>query len=78
MKKHKAGDAVWRHPDDDPPPLGEKILILTTSLICVIGQWDKHGRYRAWAPLPKIDPALKARLYKEDDDARRATVSAQH
>jgi len=55
----------WRHPHDDPPPLGTKVLIYTHPYgITVIGQWQ-HSGGSLWAPLPRVHPDMKARLERE-------------
>jgi hypothetical protein len=45
MKDYFAGEATWRTPDDDPPPLGVKILLLNPGGVCVIGTWSELRRY---------------------------------
>lgn len=55
----------YRHPDDEPPPLGTKLLILTRGGVCVIGQWNPQEGAVAWSPLPKLNEELKTRLRTE-------------
>ena len=60
MKDYLAGQAVWRMPADDPPPLGVKMLLLTPGGVCVIGTWETWAI--AWAPLPMVPEHIKGAL----------------
>ncbi len=60
MKDYLAGQAIWRTPDDDPPPLGVKMLLLNPGGVCVIGTWEAWAI--AWAPLPKLPDHIKDAL----------------
>jgi hypothetical protein len=60
VKDYLAGQAVWRMPADDPPPLGVKMLLLTPGGVCVIGTWETWAI--AWAPLPKVPEHIKGAL----------------
>jgi len=60
VKDYLAGQAVWRMPADDPPPLGVKMLLLTPGGVCVIGTWETWAI--AWAPLPKLPEHIKDAL----------------
>lgn len=55
----------YRHPADDPPPLGTKLLLLTRGGVTVTGNWDPEQGSIAWAPMPKLSPELKERLRSE-------------
>ena len=55
----------FRHPDDDPPPLGTKLLILTRGGVCVVGTWSTQEGAVAWSPMPRVPIELKRRLAKE-------------
>jgi hypothetical protein len=55
----------WRHPADEVPPLGTKLLILTDGGVCVIGLWDPQTGARAWCPLPRLSKEMKKRLSEE-------------
>lgn len=57
-----APNPEFRHPQDDPPPLGTKLLILTRGGVTVTGLWDPEQGSIAWAPMPKVSPELKAQL----------------
>jgi hypothetical protein len=57
MKDYLAGQATWRTPEDDPPPLGVKILLLNPGGVCVIGTWSEWAV--AWAPLPRVPQHIK-------------------
>jgi hypothetical protein len=57
MKDYLAGQATWRTPMDDPPPLGVKMLLLNPAGVCVIGTWSEWAL--AWAPLPKLPDHIK-------------------
>jgi hypothetical protein len=61
VKDYIAGHTVWRTPQDDPPPLGVKMLLLNPGGVCVIGVWDKWAI--AWAPLPTLPDHIKRVLY---------------
>lgn len=56
--------AFWKHPDDEPPPLGTKIVLLTIGRVAVTGNW-KDSDCLLWAPLPKLTKEQKLRLEKE-------------
>ena len=57
MKDYLAGEATWRTPEGDPPPLGVKILLLNPGGVCVIGTWSEWAV--AWAPLPRVPQHIK-------------------
>lgn len=57
----------WKHPKDEPPPAGTKIVLLTGGGIATLGHWG--GDCVLWAPLPKISKEMKLRLEVE----RKAT-----
>jgi hypothetical protein len=57
MKDYLAGQATWRTPEDDPPPLGVKMLLLNPGGVCVIGTWSEWAV--AWAPLPRVPQHIK-------------------
>jgi hypothetical protein len=60
MKDYLAGQAIWRTPSEQTPPLGVKMLLLNPGGVCVIGTWDKWAV--AWAPLPKLPEHIKGAL----------------
>jgi hypothetical protein len=60
MKDYLAGETVWRLPEDYPPPLGVKMLLLNGGGVCVMGTWGDWAV--AWSPLPKIPDNIKQRL----------------
>jgi hypothetical protein len=60
VKDYLAGQAIWRTPDDDQPPLGVKMLLLNPGGVCVIGTWEAWAI--AWAPLPKLPDHIKDAL----------------
>lgn len=66
MRDYVAGQAVWRTVDEDPPPLGVKMLLLNPSGVCVIGTWSEWAI--AWAPLPKMSNAIKQQLMRGKHD----------
>lgn len=51
---------AWLDPDEHPPPPAKKMLLLTRGGVAVLGHWGDDCV--AWAPLPKIPPAIKRRL----------------
>lgn len=57
MKDYLAGNTVWRTPEEQAPPLGVKMLLLTGGGVCVIGTWGDWAI--AWAPLPKVPWHIK-------------------
>jgi hypothetical protein len=42
---------VWIYPDQESPPRGVKIALLTIGNIEVTGNWTDDGRYKAWQRL---------------------------
>lgn len=48
-----AGTVFWRSPEDDPPPRGTKLLILTSGGVTVVGDWIDSSNFVAWSPMPK-------------------------
>lgn len=48
-----SGEVYWRDPEDDPPPRGAKLLILTSGGVAVFGEWTNQSNFVAWSPLPK-------------------------
>jgi len=47
------GEVYWREPEQQAPPTGKKVLLLTRGGVAVIGLWTKNGGFVAWSPLPK-------------------------
>ena len=60
MKDYLAGQASWRDPDQDIPPLGVKLLLLNPGGVCIVGTWADWAV--AWAPLPKLPEHIKDKL----------------
>lgn len=60
MKGYVAGEAVWRLPEEEAPPLGVRVLLLNPGGVCIVGVWADWAL--AWAPLPKLTEVLKRRL----------------
>lgn len=60
--RYAAGDTYWRNPDEDPPPLATKVLLLNPGGVAILGHWAPWAI--AWAPLPKIPPPLKERIIR--------------
>jgi len=52
--------ASWIDPDIEPAPRATKLLLLTAGGVAVLGHWGDDCV--AWAPLPKVPPAIKERL----------------
>ena len=48
-----SGEVYWRDPEQEPPPRGSKLLILTSGGVAVIGDWIDDSNFVAWSPLPK-------------------------
>lgn len=59
QERYVAGMATFLDPKDHAPPLGAKVLLLTTTGTCVIGTWSSDGGFLAWHPLPKVPPHIK-------------------
>jgi hypothetical protein len=60
-----ADEIHWRHPDDEPPPKGTKLLLyLYPNGITIIGEWQ-HSGASLWAPMPRVAKDMKARLEAE-------------
>ena len=57
--------AEFRHPSDEAPPLGTKLLILTRGGVCVVGKWSREEGSVAWSPMPKISARLREQLVAE-------------
>ena len=53
--------STWLDPLEHVPPRGTRMLLLTRWGVAVIGEWVDDG-YAAWAPLPKVPRAIKARM----------------
>lgn len=62
MKDYVAGQASWRTPQEEIPPLGVKMLLLNPGGVCVVGTWAEWAV--AWAPLPKMTQEIKQALLK--------------
>ncbi len=61
-----SGNAFWRTPEEDPPPIGVKMLLLNPGGVCIVGTWADWAV--AWAPLPKIPEAIKTKLLEKRDE----------
>lgn len=79
MKAHhdenlEVGGTFWLDPDENPPPRGCKVFLLTRGQIAVIGQWSDDCI--GWHPLLKIPHSIKSKLWPEDteDGLRRLTA----
>jgi hypothetical protein len=72
--KHVAGICEWRDPEEDPPPLGSKMLLLNPAGVACIGTWSRV--FIAWAPLPKIPPNVKQKLDKAYENLGQYTRNA--
>ncbi len=58
-------EGLARHPADDPPPKGTKLMLyMYPHGITVIGEWQ-HSGATLWAPMPRVSEAMKARLEAE-------------
>lgn len=62
MKDYLAGQASWRTPGEQTPPLGVKMLLLNPGGVCIVGTWADWAV--AWAPLPKMTQEIKQALLK--------------
>ena len=59
------GVVYWRDPEQEPPPRGSKLLILTSGGVAVFGEWMDDSNFVAWSPLPKKRPAQYRSLTDE-------------
>lgn len=50
----------WRTPEQELPPLGKRILILTWEGCCSDGIWDPELPAQAWSYMPDVPDELKA------------------
>jgi hypothetical protein len=50
-------NVYWRTPEQEEPPLGKRILLLTWEGCCSDGLWD--GSCHAWSYMPSVPDALK-------------------
>lgn len=62
QERYLAGMATFLDPQESPPPLGAKVLLLTADGTCVIGAYAHNGGFLAWHPLPKVPPHIKEKL----------------
>jgi len=53
----KFGEVYWCDPEQERPPRGVKLLILTDGGVAVIGDWLDDSNFVAWSPLPKKESA---------------------
>jgi len=44
----------WLDPEDEPPPKGTKLMLLTKYGIAVFGHWMDGMDLVAWSPMPKV------------------------
>jgi arylamine N-acetyltransferase len=57
-----SGEVYWRDPEDQPPPRGVKLLILTSGGVAVFGDWMTDSNFVAWSPLPKKRQKMTQRV----------------
>lgn len=48
-----SGEARYRTPQEEAPPLGVKLLVYTSGGVTVVSDWRDDSNFLAWAPLPK-------------------------
>ena len=60
-----SGEVYWRDPEQEPPPRGRKLLILTSGGVAVFGDWMDDSNFVAWSPLPKKRPIQDRELTDE-------------
>lgn len=53
----------WKHPKDEPPPRGTKLVLLTIGGVGTLGPWGDDCVL--WSPMPKISKEMKLRLEAE-------------
>jgi hypothetical protein len=47
-----SGEVYFRDPEEDPPPKGAKLLILTSGNTALVSDWWDNSNFVAWSPLP--------------------------
>jgi hypothetical protein len=52
----------WLDPDEEPPPVARKLLLLTEGGVACIGHWGDDCV--AWAPLPKVPASIKEKMLR--------------
>lgn len=52
----------WLDPDEEPPPVARKLLLLTNGGVACLGHWGDDCV--AWAPLPKVPASIKEKLLR--------------
>ena len=68
-----SGVARYRFPDEEPPPLGCKLLLYTSGGTAVIGLWSDDSNFVAWSPLPP-KPVREMKLMDQHDTTLRVGV----
>lgn len=54
-----SNEVKWRNPATDPPPMGVKLLLLTSGGVAIMGGWASNSNLVAWSPLPKRPAELR-------------------
>lgn len=66
MKIETTKDIEWRDADLYPPPTGKVMWVLSKYGVATKDKFQQ-GFHVAWLPLPKIPPALRAKMTGEDN-----------
>lgn len=63
-KPYRAGEVEWTYPQEQEPPRGVKLNILTVGGIAIQGQWDYSVGFVAWQYMFKRNKDKEAEFYK--------------
>ena len=70
IKYAAAPASDWRLPEEEPPPAGQMVQLLSIFGKATHGIWDDSGYWVAWAPFLKISPRVKARMIEAEQKWR--------
>jgi hypothetical protein len=65
-----SGEVYFRDPEEDPPPKGAKLLILTSGNTALVSDWWDNSNFVAWSPLP----SKKIRRSEVDDETKQRII----
>lgn len=59
-KQRARCDIPWRNPDEDTPPKGQKLFLLTREGCAVIGMWGEG--FVGWHPLFRVSESIRRKM----------------
>lgn len=67
MKRQTAPESAWIDAEANPPTSGSRVLGLTLGGVLAPTVWTAASAadFVAWAPYPKVSPAIKAKLLRQ-------------